>query len=101
MRKYSFTALLVGLLFVSAVVAAVQVLRLSFATRDLRRIQPRIVEINGHLNLAQALLQDTLEYSKRNPAIDPLLQHFELKGKPGKPANPPAPAANPAPKANP
>jgi len=79
MRKHSFTALLVGLLFVSAVVAAVQVLRLSFATRDLRRIQPRIVEINGHLNLAQALLQDTLEYSKRNPAIDPLLQSLNFK----------------------
>ena len=79
MRNNSFAAVLVGLLFISAVAAAVQVLRLSFATRDLRRIQPRIVEINAHLNLAQALLNDTLEYSKRNPAIDPLLQSMNLK----------------------
>lgn len=70
---------MVGLLFISAIAAAVQVLRLSFATRDLRRLQPRIIEINAHLNVAQALLNDTLEYSKRNPAIDPLLQSMNLK----------------------
>jgi len=79
MRKNSFTALLVGLLFVSAAAATVQVLRLSLATRDLRRMHPRIVEINAHWNLAQALLNDTLEYSKRNPAIDPLLQSLNFK----------------------
>ena len=79
MKNKSFTALLVGLLFVSAVAAAVQVLRLSFATRDLRRLQPRIIEINANLNLAQALLNDTLEYSKRNPAINPLLEAMNFK----------------------
>jgi len=79
MRNYSFTALLVGLLFVGAVAAAVQVLRLSFATRDLRCIRPRAIEINSHLNVAQALLNDTLEYSKHNPAIDPLLQSMNFK----------------------
>ena len=79
MRNNSFAAVLVGLLFISAVAAAVQVLRLSFATRDLRRMHPRIVEINAHWNLTQALLNDTLEYSKRNPAIDPLLQSMNFK----------------------
>ena len=79
MRKYSFAALLVGLLFISAAATAVQVLRLAFATRDMRRLQPRIIEINARLNLAQALLNDTLEYSKRNPAIDPLLQAMNFK----------------------
>ena len=79
MRNNSYTALLVGLLFISAVAAAVQVLRLSFAMRDLRRIQPRIMEINANLSLTQALLNDTLEYSKRNPAIDPLLQSLNFK----------------------
>ena len=79
MKANSVMALLVGFLFISAVVAVVQVLRLSFATRDLRRLQPRIVEINANLNVAQALLNDTLEYSKRNPAIDPLLQSMNFK----------------------
>ena len=79
MKNRSFTELLVGLLFLSAAAVAVQVLRLSFATRDLRRLQPRIIEINANLNLAQALLNDTLEYSKRNPAIDPLLQAMNFK----------------------
>ena len=79
MRNNSFAALLVGLLFVSAAAAAVQVLRLSFATRDLRRIQPKLIENSGHLNLTQALINDTLEYSKHNPAIDPLLQSMNFK----------------------
>jgi hypothetical protein len=79
MRTNSFTALLVGLLLISALAAAVQVLRITFATRDLRRLQPRLVEINAHWNLAQALLHDTLEYSKHNPSIDPLLQSMNLK----------------------
>ncbi len=79
MRNNSFTALLVGLLLVSALAAAVQVLRITFATRDLRRLQPRLVEMNAHWNLAQALLNDTLEYSKHNSAIDPLLQSMNLK----------------------
>jgi len=89
MRNNSFAALLVGLLFVSAVAAAVQVLRLSFATRDLRRIQPKLIENSGHLNLTQALINDTLEYSKHNPAIDPLLQSMNFK------TNSAAGAANP------
>ena len=79
MRSISFTALLVGLLFVSALAAALQVLRVSFATRDLRRLQPKLIENNSHLTLTQALLNDTLEYSKRNPAIDPLLQAMNFK----------------------
>jgi hypothetical protein len=91
MRKNRFTAMLVGLLFASALAAAVQVVRVSFATRDLRRIQPRIMEINAHWNLLQALLNDTLEYSKRNPAIDPLLQSMNLKtNSAAGPANPPS-----------
>jgi len=44
------------------------------------------VEMNTRLNFAQALLNDTLEYSKRNPAIDPLLQSMNLK--PGATLNP-------------
>ena len=91
MKANSVLALLVGLLLISAAVAALQVLRLSFATRDLRRLQPRIVEINAHLNVAQALLNDTLEYSKRNPAIDPLLQSMNFK------TNSPAGVASPQP----
>ena len=79
MKSNSFTALLVALLLFSSLVAAVQVLRLSFATRDLRRIQSKLIENSSHLNLTQALLNDTLEYSKRNPAIDPLLKSLNFK----------------------
>ena len=44
----------------------------------------------------QALANDAVEYSKRNPSIDPLLFQFEIKQKPTAAA--PAPTVKPAPK---
>src|SRR6185437_5700434 len=73
MKSGSFSAVLAGVLVVAAFAAAWQVSRLYFATRQLRGLQPSVMDANNRLNLAQALLNDTLEYSKRNPSIDPLL----------------------------
>jgi hypothetical protein len=79
MNKNPFAAILVGLLFLSAALSAVFALTYAFSTRDLRRVQPQAMGINNHLNLVQTLLNETLEYSKRNPAIDPLLFSLNLK----------------------
>ena len=79
MSKNPFAAILVGLLFVSAALSVEFARRYAFASRDLRRIQPQALGINAHLNLVQGLLNETLEYSKRNPAIDPLLFSLNLK----------------------
>jgi hypothetical protein len=53
-------------------------------------------EMNRKIAVFQALLNDTLEYSKRNPAIEPVLQAANLKwkGEPG--ATAPRPPASPA-----
>jgi len=79
MKSGSFSAVLAGVLVVTAFAAAWQVSRLYFATRQLRGLQPSVMDANNRLNLAQALLNDTLEYSKRNPSIDPLLVSLNLK----------------------
>lgn len=79
MSKNQFAAGLVALLFVMAALCAWFAERFAFGTRDLRRLQPQVAAINGRLNVAQSLLNDTLEYSKRNPTIDPLLQSLMLK----------------------
>jgi hypothetical protein len=79
MSRNPFAAVLVALLFVNAAVASAFGLVYAFSTRDLRKVQPQAAEIQSRLNVAQALLNDTLEYSRRNPAIDPLLQSLNFK----------------------
>jgi hypothetical protein len=40
----------------------------------------------------QSLANDAVDYGRRNPAIDPLLNQFDLKPRPAAPpATPPAP----------
>jgi len=79
MRKDWFASVLVAVLFIGAAAAVVASFQVGFSTRPLRRLQPQAVAFQARLNIAQALLNDTLEYSKRNPAIDPLLQSLNLK----------------------
>jgi len=88
MRNNAFTAVLVGVLVVAALAAALLEARVFFASRQLRGLQPMLVEVNNRLNFAQALLNDTLEYSKRNPAIDSLLVSLKFKTNSAAPASP-------------
>ena len=94
MGKNPFAALLVAVLFLSAGMNVYYALRYAFATRSLRRIQPQVADVQNRLNIAQALLNDTLQYSKTNPAIDPLLRSFNFK------SNAPGTASNLNPQLN-
>ena len=79
MKLESLAAFLVGTLSVCAVAGIVLSSNYWFSTRTLRRLQPQALASQARLRLAQELLNDTLEYSKRNPAIDPLLQSLNIK----------------------
>jgi hypothetical protein len=79
MKHNRFATALVVLLFVGGSFAAIFAVRYGFRTRELRTLQARMININNQLAIAQSLLNDTLEYSKRNPAIDPLLKSFNMK----------------------
>jgi len=90
MKSNTLGRLLVSVLFACAVLAAWASVRHFFSMREAQRLQGRAIAINNIRNAAQALANEALEYSKRNPAIDPILQQFDIKPKA---TNAPAPGA--------
>ena len=48
-------------------------------TRELRELQARANAINYRQVALQSLANDAIEYGKKNPAIDPLLESLGLK----------------------
>ena len=77
---------------VAVCVLAIAVLLLAWICeihyRHMRDLQPEIVKAQYFQNLYNALAAESLEYSKHNPAIDPILQQWNLK--PAKTVPPPA-----------
>jgi hypothetical protein len=92
MKNNTLGTLLVGVLFASALLTSWASVRYFFSLREAQRLQAQTIAINNNRNATQALANEAIEYSKRNPAIDPILQQFEIKPKP---TNVPAPAASP------
>jgi hypothetical protein len=62
--------------------------------RQLRVLQPQRIQIENTRNVIGALANDSIEYSKHNPAIDPILQQMGFKPRPAGAA--PAAAAKPS-----
>lgn len=90
--------LLVGLLMASAVFNLWASVRYYFTLRELYKLQAWVQHINGTLTAAQALANEALKYSERNPAMDPILYQLELKARPSSPT---APSAAPKPESKP
>jgi hypothetical protein len=51
-----------------------------------QKLQGQWAVATRNREMLRAMATDALEFSKKNPAIDPLLQQLELKPKPGAPA---------------
>jgi hypothetical protein len=83
--KNLLPAILTGLLLISAVISAVCAIVYVRGTSELRGLQSQAAAIDNNRNLVRALAADAVEYSKRNPAIDPTLQSFGLKPAPSSP----------------
>ena len=68
-------------------VCAVYTIWLSFiyfiSVQQLQALQDKYVRVEQTRNALSSLANEALEYSKKNPAIDPILQQFDLKPKPG------------------
>ena len=92
MRSHALTNLLVGLTALSVVATAGLAALYVRSVQKLNRLQFQSAVINRNRTLVNSLATEVLEYSKRNPAIDPVLQSVGIKPKLG------ALPAQPAPK---
>ncbi len=76
------TTLLV-VLTISALASVVLCYRYLAAARELRQLQVQAAMVNQNRTLIGALATETMEYSKKNPAIDPILEAAGIKPKLG------------------
>jgi hypothetical protein len=84
MKNNPMTTVLLGVLTASALLSVGLCWRYISNTRDLRAFQVQAAMINNNRTMINALLNDAVEYSKRNSAIDPILE--SVGAKPGKSA---------------
>jgi hypothetical protein len=91
MRSNQFAVVLAGLLAISTLVTAWLTLYYFRSVRKIAASQPQVIEVSKSRDLINHLIADTMEYSKQNKEIDPLLQGMGLKAssKVSTPAQPP------------
>ena len=83
MKNSPLTTILLVLLAISALCSVWFCLSYISKSRELHALRSQTTRINGRGMAFNALLTDTMEYSKKNPAIDPLLETVGLKPKSG------------------
>ena len=88
MKNSPLTTILLAVLTVSALASVVLCWLNISNTRELRSLQTQASQINNNRAIINALVNDTMEYSKTHHEIDPVLESVNLK--PGKSAPPPA-----------
>jgi hypothetical protein len=94
MKNSPLAPLLAGVLLLIGLMSAFITVRYTFSLKEYQKLQIEYARISNKRNAVQSLANEAIEYSKNNPAIDPILQVFDLKPKSG--ATAPAPAAKPA-----
>ena len=93
-RNNLLSVLLVTALFLSALASCWFSVWWFWGARELQALEFQYQAMNQTSSAVQSLANEAIEYSRRNPAIDPLLQQFDLKPRSANPA----PAAPTAPK---
>ena len=90
MNKSPLPTILLAVLAVSALASVVLCWQYITNTRQLRQLNTSAAQINNNRAIINALATDAMEYSKRNPSIDPLLE--SIGAKPAKAGTAPAAA---------
>jgi hypothetical protein len=88
MRKSPLISVLMALLILSAVASVWYSFQIGRYLKRASQLQYSRNVINRNLAVFQALLNETMDYSKRNPAIDGSLQKFGFKAKSTAPVAP-------------
>lgn len=79
MGKNTINLILLALLLCVGLVGANYSFLYWKRARELRQLQFQGATLNQQQNLIKALAAESLEYSKKNPAIDPILQSVGVK----------------------
>jgi len=79
MKNSPLTTILLGVLTLSVLASVVLCWLFITNTRQKNSLQMQANIIVNNRNVMSALVNDTLEYSKKNPAIDPVLESLRLK----------------------
>jgi hypothetical protein len=85
MKNSPLTTILLGVLTISALCSLIFFGLFVSRNREINRLKSEVAEINNRQNLMRALMYDANEYSKKNPAINPIL-HKSVGGQTNKPA---------------
>jgi hypothetical protein len=85
MKSNSTASILVGILAISALASVVLCIMWVSNVRQFRGLQQQVARVNQNRVVATQLAAELVEYSKRNPAIDPLLVTFRIKENPSIP----------------
>ena len=93
MKSNALASLLTGAIIVCALISCWVFLRYYLAVKELQKLQGQYVFMNNARNAAQSLANEAVEYSKRNPSIDPILYQYDIKQRPGTNAPAPAPSS--------
>jgi hypothetical protein len=93
MKNSPLTTFLLAVLALSALLSVVFCSLYVSNTRQLRLLQGQMNIIKVRTEAITSLANETLEYSKRNPAIDPILESFNIKQSKTAPTAPNKPAA--------
>jgi hypothetical protein len=79
MKNSPFNAIFLAAVVVSSLFSVWLCYTVISRTRELRELQTTAAVVNHNQQQLTALANDALEYSKKNPAIEPLLQSIGLK----------------------
>jgi hypothetical protein len=89
MRTNPLLAGLIAVLFLSSLATILRATRHFFAVVELERLQAVTIDVRNTANYAQALANEAIRYSDRDPGIRPVLEQFRTKvAEPGSPAMP-------------
>lgn len=78
MQKDSLVAFLSGALCLAAVGVFVLAISCEWRYRQLKGLAPQMAAVQQQQQFFINLANETIEYSKRNPAINPILQSVNL-----------------------
>ena len=91
-KSNPLAVVLVTALFLSALASSWFSIWWFLGARELQSLEYQFQSMSQISAAMQSLANDAVEYGRRNPAIDPLLNQFDLKPKPAaSPAPTPAP----------